>query len=929
MTHVARIFNLRRNEVGPASLLFGYLFLVIGAYIMGQSIGDAMFLNAFPNHLPHVIIATALVVGVFVAVYIRISHRVRLELMIIGALFFFALSFVLLWWLTRFGSRSVYPLIYFAVYLMGAMGPTMGWTLANYALTTREARRVFGFIGAGSILGAPCAGFVTADLIRHGYHPESLLLVIAVCLAGCAVLVKFLFSYSQQRMAGTDLPSMPGQEQAKNFREIWAVIYSSRYLLLITALIAIGCMSTRIISYQFQIIAKNSFGANKAGMAAFFGSFNGYLGMAAFLVQMLFTGRILRSLGIRVSLFILPFMFVGGSVGVLLVPTLLSACILKGSHNLLRFSLDQSSRELLYLPVAPPHIKSQIKSFIDGFIWRSADGVAGIVLLFFANKLHFSPSRVSLVNLVFLFGWIAVAYGVRREYLNVLRNAIERRTLDPDRINAGVLDSTTTEVLAQALEHGGEQQVLYGLSLLEVSREPGWHPVLRRLLEHSSPVVRNRALQLLNHAGDRDILPQVEKMLGDSSPEVRSEALRYVAVHTGRDPLDLLSGVSDYPGYFVKGLVFAYLAGTGEPEYFTTAQFILHAMISETGPEATRSRAEAAQMLGVIPAPCDLHSELLGLLRDQEPIVLEQALLSAGKIQSLEFLPVIIENLGQPRHRVAARSALAQYGEGALDKLRDSLNDDNVPLSVRKQIPDVLAHFASTEAAAVLADSLIQSDPGLRFDLLKALNKVRRRAPALVPASAHFVDILNAELTGYYRSLQILAALEPRAILSRRSSGGDSLLTRALRERMDHEFERIFRLLALLYPPRDVYNAFVGLTTGRPQLQANALELLEHLLKPEHYRMLACAIDPEIIPQERLNFAQRLCRTSVGSITEALRTLLGSNDRWLCACALHTIGESRLAELSDDLRKVRYEVDPVVEETWKWASTRLAAARSA
>src|SRR5690349_9435173 len=98
MTHVARLFNLRRNEVGPASLLFGYLFLVIGAYIMGQSIGDAMFLNAFPNHLPHVIIATALVVGVFVAVYIRISHRVRLELMIIGALFFFALSFILLWW---------------------------------------------------------------------------------------------------------------------------------------------------------------------------------------------------------------------------------------------------------------------------------------------------------------------------------------------------------------------------------------------------------------------------------------------------------------------------------------------------------------------------------------------------------------------------------------------------------------------------------------------------------------------------------------------------------------------------------------------------------------------------------------------------------------------------------------------------------------
>jgi hypothetical protein len=250
-------------------------------------------------------------------------------------------------------------------------------------------------------------------------------------------------------------------------------------------------------------------------------------------------------------------------------------------------------------------------------------------------------------------------------------------------------------------------------------------------------------------------------------------------------------------------------------------------------------------------------------------------------------------------------------------------------LSVRKQIPDVLAHISSSESAAILADSLIQSDPGLRFDLLKALNKVRRREPGLVLPNDHFVDVLTAELTGYYRSLQILAALEPQAVLSRRSGGEATLLTRALRERMDYELERIFRLLALIYPPRDVYNAFVGLTTGRPQLQANALELLEYMLKPDHYRLLACAIDPEIVPQEKLNFAQRLCRTTVGSKIEALRTLLRSNDRWLCACALHTIGDSRLAELFDDLGKVRHEGDAVLEETWKWANMRLATGTSA
>src|SRR5205823_8526162 len=108
-----------------------------------------------------------------------------------------------------------------------------------------------------------------------------------------------------------------------------------------------------------------------------------------------------------------------------------------------------------------------------------------------------------LVNMVILFGWIGVAYAVRREYLNVLRQAIERRTLDPERTAAGVLDSTTTEVLAESLKRGQEQQLLYGLSLFEIGREPGRHPVLRGLLEHASPAVRQRALRLLDRKSTR------------------------------------------------------------------------------------------------------------------------------------------------------------------------------------------------------------------------------------------------------------------------------------------------------------------------------------------------------------------------------------------------------------------------------------------
>jgi len=932
ITHMQRIFSMRRDEVGPASLLFFYLFLIIGAYIMGKSVGDALFLAVYPKHLPYAMIGAALLITPFILVYIRLSHRLPLELLVIGTLLFFALSFCTFWWETRHQARWVYLLVYIWVYAIGAMGPMMGWTLANYLLTTREARRVFGFIQLGAILGVPFVAFFTADATQHGrLQPKTLLLGVAALLGLCALLVKLLFRQAKHRLSALSLAPVAGQDTPRNFSQSLRLIRNSRYLLLLTALITVGCLATSILDYQFKLIGKAAYGANTAGLTAYFGRFYGYMGLATFVFQIGLAAPLLRAFGIRVTLFVLPVALMGSSLGVLFAPTLLMGGILRGTHYILRYSLDKSSTELLYLPVAA-EVKSQVKSFIDTFVWRSADGIAGLSLLFFAGFLKFSPARVSLVNLVILGGWVAIAYGVRREYLNVLRSAIERRTLDPERTAASVLDSTTMEVLAQAVKGGGEQQLLYGLSLFEMGRQPGFHPVLRRMLAHPSPAVRQRALRLLNDAGDLEILPQVEKLLADESLEVRTEALHYLAVHAGRDPLTLLSTEHDFPDYGLQGAVVGFLARTGEPEYLAATELILRGMLARDGPDAARSRAEAARVLGVIPPPCGLHTELLKLLQDDDLEVLEQALLSAAKIQGSEFLPRVIEKLGEPRLRGTARAALVQYGPRAVHTLRDYLNDATVPLPIRKQIPKVLARIPSSDSVTALAESLIQSDPGVRFDVLKALNKLRSRDPGLAPPRSDVEDMLNAELMGYYRSFQILAAIDPNAgsaVPGLRSRGGESVLTRALRERMAYELERIFRLLALLYPPRDVHNAFLGLTMGTSQRQANAQEVLEHLLKPDLYRRLVHGLDSEIPLREKVNFARRLCGSSVKSRNEALRILLHSKDGWISACALYAVGEERLTELNDEVSQVPHAADPLLEETWQWATARLKAATPA
>ena len=70
-------------------------------------------------------------------------------------------------------SGALFIAIYIWVGVFSVLAPSQVWTLANYVMTTREAKRSFGFIGSGAILGWIVGGFATRDgglALRHREH---------------------------------------------------------------------------------------------------------------------------------------------------------------------------------------------------------------------------------------------------------------------------------------------------------------------------------------------------------------------------------------------------------------------------------------------------------------------------------------------------------------------------------------------------------------------------------------------------------------------------------------------------------------------------------------------------------------------------------------------------------------------------------------
>jgi len=531
-----RALNLHPGDLGRGIPLSASLFLTISAYVIGKVARDALFLAQFPAvRLPYADIASGVLVGFVVVVYLRVGRRTSLKNLLVGSPLFFAVTYALFWVLTHNShSAWLYAVFYVWVGMFGVLAPTQVWTLANYLLTTREAKRIFGMVGGGAILGWIFGGYA-AKIVAKAFGTESLLLAVVVLLVICSALMAITSKGGKLRLdpANHPIAGIAGTSQ-KYLQDSIRSVFSSPYLRAIAAVICISSFVTTMTGWQFKALAKQ-FSAGTDALAIFFGGFYFYAGVLALLFQLLLTTRLLRRFGIGRMLFVLPIVVLAGSAGLLVWGTVAAALFLKGGDQVLRYSIDRSTIELLYLPL-PNRVKLQAKWFIDTVVWRLGDGLAGVVVLIFAARLGWTPQQVSWIAILLILGWLAAVYVAGKQYVVVLQDSISQHRLDAEQSSTLALDRSTADLLTKKILTSDPGEILYALSLFEVERQRAAHPVIRGLLYHPSPEVRQKAVSILAAVGDKSVRPSMEALLKDPDPGVRTEGHALPRLSRARGP---------------------------------------------------------------------------------------------------------------------------------------------------------------------------------------------------------------------------------------------------------------------------------------------------------------------------------------------------------------------------------------------------------
>ena len=897
---LSSVVDVRRQELPrilPLTLAYG---LVMASLYVLKPVRNALFLDKLGvEQLPYVLLLVAFVGAGVAVLFAGLSQRTRLD-RIIPVVFLILLSNLLLFWLVlpRGWAWSFY-LFYVWVNIYGLMATSLLWLLANALFDAREARRLFGFIGAAGIGGAIAGGAVTSWIVSR-VGTENLLIVCAGMLLASLLLLYFVRS----RQAAA-----PSEKQATT-QNVWATVRSSDLLRLLAGMAALVAVVAAIVDVQFNDIADRAF-PSKDAKTAFFGQFFAYLSALAFLFQVFVTPRFLRKFGVVSALLFLPVSLAVGSVALLAIPGLMAGILVKLGDGGFRHSIHKSAVEILFLPI-PAAIKQRTKVLLDTTVDNLCTGLGAVLVLLAISVFGVSYQHLSFLSLALIALWMALVFHGRGAYVNSFRQALEKREIDVGELTVDINEAAALDSLVASLESENERQLDYALDMLSAVRSRRLVEPSRRLLQHSSGVVRQKALKVLL-GQEVAISPEdVRPLTQDAELDVRIEALHYLSVFGGEPRQQCFENAVNSDDGRLRSAAIGCIAryGTEEENRLVDEELIRH-HIASSGPVGVNERVQAARIVSSLQRNGRpyLNEIITQFLSDPEPAVVEEMMLSMGGLRDPHFLPLLLEKMGDRRYRLAARRALAQYGPDALEPVAAIVRDTEAEYSNRVNGARVMGQVAEQKSVDLLLSMLDEVEPPLQFALIKSLSKLRSRGAGLEFDRGLIEQLLQRALRAYFDLLQAIHFYEDR-------NGGHAmqLLKRALKEKQDQNTERIFRLLGLQFDPQDMYFAYLGLVSGNRSTRASAIEFLDNLLDRQLKEQLIPLLDPLSV-DAAIEHGERTFNARMSGEQEVLAFLINNRDPWLRACSLFSTTEGSASGKEELVRLARNDANPVVRET--------------
>ncbi|MEX1381787.1 Npt1/Npt2 family nucleotide transporter [Lutibacter sp.] len=898
--YILKAFDLKEDELKKTLLLQLNIFLLITTLLIVKPTINSLFLSELTSSaLPLGYVLTAIMAIIGSYFYDKILEKKPLNKVIEGTLLGAVISLIIFgiaFTINIAGGLLLYiPYIWVAIF--GLLTASQFWILANLVYNVREAKRVFGFIGAGAIAGGIFGGYLTS-LLATFIKTESLLFVAAILLAGCLPITKYIWRNEVVKLNSFQVSFRSNPKEESPFK----LIKQSKLLSLIAIVIGLSVLVAKLVDYQYSDYA-SKFIEDPEKLTAFFGFWFSTLSVISLLVQLFLTQRIVGTFGVGKSLLWLPSGILIGSFLLLFTPQLWVIIAIKVVDGSLKQSVNKAATELLSIPI-PIDIKKKTKTFTDVVVDSIATGLAGFILIFFINGLNISSTSISLIIITLISVWIYYIYHLRKEYIISFKDLLETSHSKKEKAAKKEIPVTSIiETVKKVFENGSESQIIHMLQKTLEAKDDRFFYSIKKLLNHDSTKVRALAIENLYYLKTENLCIQIESMIYDKDQQITTDAFRYLLKHYDKDSIEIFDKYLNVNDITIANAALVGLSLELRNNHVSQERFSLENRLRQALVQWQFMNSEEEKMnkmLAIIEAIGNSKSvNFYDILQEQltsKSLKLQiTAILSAAKTLDQQFIDLIIDHLSGKDTRKTAIDALYSYGVPIIDILVKKVYKETIDIEDATHVIAVIEKFASQKAITALKKLTDGTEHSVKIEAIEALKRLKWKYPNLYIKDRFIVDKILDECFLYQNTLSIIHSqivieykqkglLEENIEITKARNG----LIHLLEQRLDRQLQRMFRFLGIKYPPNDVEPILNIILTGKEEQRLHAIEFLDNILNIQLKKELipiAESILVETISAEKI----KKLNLQVYSEAECYTTLLERKDSKLKLAVLYLI----------------------------------------
>lgn len=430
------VTDVRDDEVPLALVLSLNVFLLLTAYYVIKPVREALILAlaSGAEYKSYMSAAIALTLLVAVPAYAKLVDRLPRLKLVVGVTLFFASHLVLFYLAAQSETlRSSLGLVFYVwIGVFNMMVVAQLWSFANDLYEPERGKRLFPLVALGASLGAALGSKIAGVLVEPLGVP-AMLLVAAGLLVVCAwlfVKAERMATASGQRAlpaasatpTGAATPASAPAEHGGAFE----LVFRHRYVALIAILTAVYNFVNSNGEYLFGKVVKASalaavahgtLSADQVGtfIGKSYADFFFAVNVLGVLLQAFVVSRIVRYGGLGVALLALPVIALTNGLAVLAWPLLSVIRLGKTAENATDYSLNNTVRQMLWLPLSPA-LKYKAKQAVDTFFVRLGDVSSALLVLVGSQVFAWSVQAFALANALLALVWLGLGVALLREH---------------------------------------------------------------------------------------------------------------------------------------------------------------------------------------------------------------------------------------------------------------------------------------------------------------------------------------------------------------------------------------------------------------------------------------------------------------------------------------------------------------------------------